>query len=97
MRTQREFLEALAKERNGWNIVGGGICRGQYCVITAVAKTITGEFYEAECYREAAEAIELPAHLAERIATANDDGPETTQPRLRKRILAALGLSEATS
>lgn len=101
MRTQGEFFAALAKCRNGWQMLNGvDIRRGNLhdyepcCPITAVAQMITGTWHNMDDYRVAAEDIGLPALLAARIVRAAD--AKTIEPRLRKRILAALGLEEAT-
>ncbi len=101
MRTQREFFAALAKCRNGWSIgLGGGIRRGpnwfEYCPITAVVEAMTATFYEVDVYLPAAAKIGLPKKLALRIVNAADGQGHCKEPRLRKRILAALGLEEAT-
>ncbi|KKK81106.1 hypothetical protein LCGC14_2816800 [marine sediment metagenome] len=100
MKTQREFFAALAKERNGWVIRRryswgelAEIRDGGYCPITAVAKAETGTIYGSMQYRAAANAIGLPIKLANRIARAADW--IKIEPRLRKRILAALGLEES--
>lgn len=98
MRTQREFFAALAKCRNGWAVVfAGGIRRiDEACPITAVAEEATGCYYSVDSYQDAAAAIGLPAKLANRIMDAADAGLDCVESRLRKRILAALGLEGAT-
>lgn len=105
MRTQAEFFAALAKCRNGWKIgrALGSIRHGLHCPVTAVAESETGEEFEISQYQAAADTLGLPKGLADRIANAADChgrhclGSCSAEPRLRKRILAALGLSEATS
>ena len=96
MRTQREFFAALAKCRNGWTIDRVSryfvIRHGRHCPITAVVDAETGVEYASPDYDTAANAIGLPRALANRIAKAADS--RDAEPRLRKRILAALGLSE---
>lgn len=97
MRTQREFFAALAKCRNGWRVNSdGGIRRGDgrggYCPITAVARELTGEKWSISLPSAAANSIGLPSNLAGRIVGAADW--RSGEPRLRKRILAALGLEE---
>ena len=95
MRTQREFFAALAKCRNGWKIEGATWIRhASHCPITAVVEAETGETFYAAEYPKAAVAIGLPAKLAARLAMAADT--RVAEPRLRERILAALGLAEAT-
>lgn len=97
MRTQREFFTALAKCRNGWKIEDDmWIRRGFYCPVTAVVEEETGETFGAAYYLTAAPTIGLPEELAERLAVAADFSRRDAEPRLRKRILAALGLEEAT-
>ncbi len=100
MKTHREFFAALAKCRNGWQLILGhaapAIRRGPLyssgCPITAVVYELTGADYRSTSYPMAAESIGLPLELAHRIADAADHIDK--EPRLRKRILTALGLEE---
>ena len=98
MKTQREFFAALAKCRNGWRVksdgrIRRGSYRGGYCPITAVTRDLTGKRWTISMPSTAAESIGLPKSLARRIVSAADwTGAE---PRLRKRILVALGLEES--
>ena len=94
---QREFFAALEQERNGWEIRSAEIRRGYgwqvvCCPITAVAMKVTGNYYGTGDFPKAAEDIGLPAEFALDIANAAD--AQNFKPRLRKRILTALGLSE---
>ena len=101
MKTQREFFAALAKCRNGWELYEGDIRRGDMfsyepcCPVTAVAQAIMGRWYGTDSVSEAAAAIALPDALAVRIVRAADT--KELEPRLRKRILAALGLEEQSN
>lgn len=94
MRTQREFFAALAKCRNGWDFRGECIRHGSHCPITAVVAGETGKIFHNVNYLRAAETVGLPEKLAERLVVAADFNRHDAEPRLRKRILAVLGLSE---
>ncbi len=93
--SKTEFLHTLARTLSGWTVTSQGMLRDERgrCPVVAVAEDIFLEPADGPtAYRRVAEAIGLPAAIAEEIVFAADHA----EPRLpiRDGLLAACRVHE---
>jgi hypothetical protein len=93
--TKADFLSKLSRTMSGWTVTSQGMLRDGHgrCPVVAVAEDIYLEQADGPtAYRRVAEAIGLPAAIAEEIVFAADHA----EPRLpiRDRLLAACSTQE---
>lgn len=96
--TKTDFLSKLSRTMSGWTVTSQGMLRDGHgrCPVVAVAEDIYLEQADGPtAYRRVAEAIGLPAAIAEEIVFAADHA----EPRLpiRDRLLTACNTQERAS
>lgn len=86
-----QFLDTLATTPYQWHLNVAGVLRtdpGNDCLITAVARHLTGQAFSVGQWQAAADAIGLPHDDGELVVSAADNKSDHI-PELRARLLAA--------
>ncbi len=90
-----EFLEELSKTRNGWMAecsIRKRARAGVHCPITAVCVRLKKTRFTVSEVDLAGKRLGLSRHLTDRIIDAADLLTDRAEPRLRSRLLKAVGL-----
>ena len=65
-----------------------------YCPLTYVYKKVNGRFISSYNWEKAAQELGIDSEYAKRIVDAADEDNGNPEPKLRRKLLNALGLKE---